>query len=148
MIRNAVRFLAACLIVMASPNAPGAAELPTVTLSINGHKIVAEVATTPEQQAAGLMHRFSLKPDHGMLFVFERVERRSFWMKNTFIPLSIAFIAADGSIANIDDMAPHDERSHWSKGPVGYALEMRKGWFAERSIRPGDRVVGLPSPRT
>jgi hypothetical protein len=103
MIRNAMRFLAACLIVMALPNVAGAAELPTVTLSINGHQIVAEVATTPEQQATGLMHRFSLKPDHGMLFVFERVERRSFWMKNTFIPLSIASSPRTG-IASIDDM--------------------------------------------
>jgi uncharacterized membrane protein (UPF0127 family) len=64
-------------------------------------------------------------------------------MKNTFIPLSIAFIAADGRIVSIEDMAPQTESSHWSKGPVPYALEMRKGWFAERGIRPGDRVEGL-----
>jgi uncharacterized membrane protein (UPF0127 family) len=147
MIGTTMRCFVAGLLAMASPMALGAGELPTATLSINGHKIVAELATTPDQQATGLMHRFSLRPDHGMLFVFERVERRSFWMKNTFIPLSIAFIAADGSIVNVDDMAPHDETAHWSKAPVRYALEMRKGWFAERSIRPGDRVAGLPSPR-
>jgi len=79
-----------------------------------------------------------------MLFVFERAEPQAFWMKNTFIPLSIAFIGADGRIMHITDMAPQDERLHWSKGPALHALEMRKGWFAERGIRPGDAVTGLP----
>jgi uncharacterized membrane protein (UPF0127 family) len=127
--------------------AAAADALPTVPLSINGHKINAEVAATPEQRATGLMHRFSLKPDHGMIFVFERPEPLSFWMKNTFIPLSIAFIAPDGRIVNVDDMAPQDETSHWSRGPALYALEMRKGWFAERGIRAGDVVKGLPAPK-
>ena len=78
-----------------------------------------------------------------MLFVFEHAEPQAFWMKNTFIPLSIAFIDADGRIANIEDMAPQTENSHWSRGPVLYALEMRKGWFAERGIKAGDRVEGV-----
>jgi uncharacterized membrane protein (UPF0127 family) len=121
----------------------GASALPTVTLTITGHKIVAEVAATPEQRATGLMHRFSLAPDHGMLFVFERPEALSFWMKNTHIPLSIAFIDANGRILNIEDMAPQTETTHRSRGPGLYALEMRKGWFAERGIRAGDRVEGL-----
>ena len=121
--------------------------LPTAPLTINGHNITAEVAATPEQRSTGLMHRFSLRPDHGMIFVFERPEPQSFWMMNTFIPLSIAFIAPDGRIINIDDMAPHDQTSHWSKGPALYALEMRKGWFAERGIRAGDVVKGLPAPK-
>lgn len=145
--RTTTRLLVACVVATAPGLASGVGQLPTAALSINGHKITAELATTPEQQARGLMHRFSLKPDHGMLFVFERMEQRSFWMRNTFIPLSIAFIAADGSIVNIENMVPHDESFHWSKGRVRYALEMRKGWFAERSIGPGDRVVGLPAPR-
>ena len=108
--------------------------------------LIAEVATTPDQRSTGLMHRFSLRPDHGMLFVFERPERLSFWMRNTFIPLSIAFIGADGRIVNIEDMAPQTETSHWSRGPALYALEMRRGWFAERGIRAGDAVAGLPAP--
>ncbi len=124
-----------------------AGELPVVALTINGQKIAAEVATTPEQRATGLMHRFSLRPDHGMLFVFERAEPQAFWMKNTFIPLSIAFIGPDGRIVNVDDMAPQDERLHWSKAPALYALEMRKGWFAERGIKAGDAVVGMPVPK-
>lgn len=127
--------------------ARSAVELPTIPLTINGKKLVAETATTTEQITTGLMHRFSLKPDHGMLFVFDRPEPRAFWMKNTFIPLSIAFIAADGRILNIDDMAPQDETSHWSKGPAMYTLEMKKGWFAERGIKAGDRVSGLPAPK-
>jgi len=138
------------LVLTAGVIAHGAAAadaLPTVPLSINDHKLTAEVAATPEQRSTGLMHRFSLRPDHGMIFVFERPEPLSFWMKNTFIPLSIAFIAPDGRIINIDDMAPHDETSHWSKGPALYALEMRKGWFAERGIRAGDVVKGLPAPK-
>ena len=127
--------------------AAAADALPAIPLTINGHKITAEVAATPEQRATGLMHRFSLRPDHGMVFVFERAEPQAFWMMNTFIPLSIAFIAPDGRIINVDDMAPHDESRHWSKGPALYALEMRKGWFAERGIRAGDVVKGLPLPK-
>jgi uncharacterized membrane protein (UPF0127 family) len=143
----------ACLLAAALVIAPVAhaatlpPPLPTVPLSINGHAIIAEVAATPEQRSTGLMHRFSIRPDQGMLFVFERAEPQAFWMKNTFIPLSIAFIAQDGRIVNIDDMAPQDENLHWSKGPVPYALEMRKGWFAARGIRAGDVVTGLPAPK-
>ena len=121
-------------------------ELPTVPLTINGNKLTAEVAKTAEQQMTGLMYRFSLKPDHGMVFVFDRSEQRAFWMKNTYIPLSIAFVTADGRILNIEDMAPRDESSHFSAGPAMYAIEMRKGWFAERGIKAGDRVSGLPPP--
>jgi uncharacterized membrane protein (UPF0127 family) len=120
------------------------ADLPVRSLAIGKHKLVAEVAATPDQRSTGLMHRFSLRPDHGMLFVFERPDRLSFWMRNTYIPLSIAFIGPDGKIVNIEDMAPQTETSHWSRGPAQYALEMRKGWFAERGIREGDAVEGLP----
>jgi uncharacterized membrane protein (UPF0127 family) len=133
-------------LTLAMPRAHAAVELPTVPLTINGHKLTAEVAKTNEQITTGLMHRFSLKPDHGMVFVFDRSEPRAFWMKNTYIPLSIAFVAADGRIINIDDMAPQDESTHWSSGPAMYAIEVRKGWFAERGIRAGDRVSGLPPP--
>jgi hypothetical protein len=125
-------------------HAAAAADLPTTTLTIGTHRLVAEIVTTPEQRAQGLMKRFSLKPDHGMLFVFERPEPLGFWMKNTFIPLSIAFIAADGRIVNIEDMTPLTEETHWSKGPALYALEMKKGWFADRGIGPGAVVAGMP----
>jgi len=131
----------------AAAAAPAVIELQATTLSIGKQKLVAEVAATPEQRMTGLMNRFSLKPDHGMIFVFEQAEPQAFWMKNTFIPLSIAFISSDGRIVNIEDMAPQDESRHWSAAPAQYALEMRKGWFAEHGIGPGDRVEGLPAPR-
>ena len=130
--------------MLALAPAANGADLPVRPLSIGKHKLVAEVASTADQRSTGLMHRFSLRPDHGMLFVFERPERLSFWMRNTYIPLSIAFIGADGRIVNIEDMAPQTETSHWSRGPALYALEMRRGWFAERGIRDGDAVEGLP----
>jgi uncharacterized membrane protein (UPF0127 family) len=148
MTRFFVPFVVGVAIAAHAIGAPAAGELPTVSLSINGHKITAEVAATDEHRARGLMQRFSLKPDHGMVFVFERAEPQAFWMKNTFIPLSIAFIGADGRIINVDDMAPQDETTHWSKGPARYALEMRKGWFGERGIKPGDSVAGLPVPKS
>ena len=134
--------LAALLVAVAAPVA--AAELATTTLTIGTHKLTAEVATTPAQRQTGLMNRFSLKPDHGMLFVFEQSEPLSFWMRNTYIALSIAFINVDGTILNIEDMQPQTDAAHWSKGAALYALEMKKGWFAERGIVAGDRVTGIP----
>ena len=138
------RTLAAAALVLFSALPVAAAELPTVPLTIGTHKLVAEVVTTVEQRATGLMNRFSLKPDHGMLFVFGRPAPQGFWMKNTYIPLSIAFLDADGRILNIEDMRPQTEETHWSKGPALYALEMKKGWFAERGIGPGAVVAGMP----
>jgi uncharacterized protein len=120
--------------------------LPSVALTIKGHRIVAEVAARPQDRAQGLMYRFSLQPDHGMIFVFSEPQPLGFWMKNTYVPLSIAFIDAQGRILNIEDMAPKTESTHWSRGRGLYALEMRKGWFAERGIVAGDRVEGLPAP--
>ena len=148
MTRTMMPFVVALAIGLASNIAWSAnASLPTIPLSIEGNKLIAEVAATADQRTTGLMNRFSLQPDHGMVFVFERAEPLTFWMKNTFIPLSIAFIASDGRILNIEDMAPQDESTHPSKGPALYALEMRKGWFAERGIKAGDKVAGLPVPK-
>ncbi len=112
-------------------------------LKIGGHRLVAEVAATSDTRTTGLMNRFSLKPDHGMLFIFNAPQPHAFWMRNTYVPLSIAFIGVDGRILNIEDMAPRTDDTHPSKGAALYALEMKKGWFAERNIRAGDRVDGL-----
>ena len=120
-----------------------AAGLPTVELSIKGHRLVAEVASTEATRTTGLMNRFSLQPDHGMLFVFKEPLPQAFWMKNTYVPLSIAFIDGDGRITNIEDMSPQTENTHPSRGLALYALEMKKGWFADRNIAPGARVEGL-----
>jgi uncharacterized protein len=120
-----------------------AAQLPTVELAIDGHRLIAEVAATDTTRTTGLMHRFSLQRDHGMLFVFKEPQPLSFWMKNTYVPLSIAFIGSDGKIVNIEDMAPQTEATHPSRGLALYALEMKKGWFAERGISAGQAVSGL-----
>ena len=121
----------------------GAAELPTRTLTVREQKFDEEVAATPETRATGLMHRFSLRPDHGMLFVFEAPQPLAFYMRNTYIPLSIAFLDARGRIINIEDMQPKDESTHWSKGMAMYAIEMRQGWFAAKGIGAGDVVEGI-----
>ena len=126
---------------MGKPNAG----LPTTKLAIGSTSLVAEVAATNEQRSTGLMYRFSLAPDAGMLFVFDAPRPLSFWMRNTYVALSIAFIDAQGTILNIEDMAPKDERMTWSTGPALYALEMRKGWFAQKGITAGARVQGLPA---
>jgi hypothetical protein len=131
------------LALMLAATASLGAELSTVELSIKGHRIVAEVAATVHARTIGLMNRFSLQPDHGMLFVFDEPQPQAFWMKNTYIPLSIAFIDAGGRIVNIEDMAPQTETMHPSRGPVLYALEMKKGWFAQRGIEIGARVEGV-----
>jgi uncharacterized membrane protein (UPF0127 family) len=120
-----------------------AAELPMIELTIAGHRLVAEIAATDETRTTGLMNRFSLAPDHGMLFVFAAPQPLAFWMHNTYVPLSIAFIGADGRILNIEDMAPRTDDTHPSRGLALYAVEMKKGWFADRGINAGDRVQGL-----
>ena len=128
---------------VAAIGAAHAAELPTIELNVKGHRLIAEIAANSETRTTGLMHRFSLKPNHGMLFVFGEPQPLAFWMKNTYVPLSIAFIGADGRILNIEDMSPQTEATHPSRGLALYALEMKKGWFAERGIGTGDRVEGL-----
>ena len=129
----------------AQPGKPNTG-LPVIKLTIEGHAIDAEVAATAERRYTGLMHRFSMPTDHGMLFVYAVPHPQSYWMRNTYIPLSIAFIDVAGRIINIEDMSPQDERSKWSAGPALYALEMKKGWFAQKGIRPGAKVEGLPGP--
>ncbi|WP_298830441.1 DUF192 domain-containing protein [uncultured Piscinibacter sp.] len=118
--------------------------LPTTRLAAGFHLITAEVARTPEQRAIGLMHRPSMPANEGMLFVSEQPGQQCFWMKNTLLPLSIAFIADDGSIVNIEDMKPQALDSHCSKRPVRFALEMNKGWFDKRAIKPGAKLTGAP----
>jgi uncharacterized membrane protein (UPF0127 family) len=121
-----------------------AAPLPTATLTIGTQSVTLEVAATPDDRTVGLMNRFSLQPDHGMLFVFDQPQPLAFWMKNTYVALSIAFVDAQGKIVNIEDMQPQDESSHFSRAPALYAIEMRQGWFRSKGIVAGDAVKGLP----
>lgn len=117
--------------------------LPIKKLNAGMHVIQAEIAATPESRTIGLMNRKSLAPNHGMLFVFEQANVQCFWMRNTLIPLSIAYIDADGTIVNIADMTPQSDQSHCSTKPVRYALEMDQGWFAARGMSPGKKILGL-----
>ena len=116
--------------------------LPRVKLSAGMHVIEAQVAATNEQRMTGLMHRKEMPQHEGMLFVFEAPGQQCFWMKNTLLPLAIAFIAEDGSIVNIAEMQPQSLDSHCSEKPVRYVLEMNKGWFAKKGIKPGAKLGG------
>ena len=124
--------------------APAAAQpLPVTQLSAGMHLIRAEVAADFGSRSQGLMHRKSLGPNAGMLFVFDEAAPHCMWMKNTYIPLSVAFIDAQGVIINIADMTPHSEQSHCAARPAVYALEMTQGWFAQRGIKAGAKLGGL-----
>ena len=118
--------------------------LPTVNLTAGMHVIKAELAIAAEQQATGMMFRREMPGNEGMLFVNEDAGVRCFWMKNTLVPITIAFIADDGTIVNLADMQPQSERSHCSAQPVRYALEMSQGWFAKRGIQAGFKLRGTP----
>ena len=120
------------------------AELPVVELSAGVHLIRAELADTFITRGRGLMYREKLAPNAGMLFIFDDHAIHCMWMKNTLIPLSVAFIDDRGAIVNIADMEPHSEASHCAAQPVRYALEMNRGWFAARGIKPGTRLGGVP----
>jgi len=112
-----------------------------ITIRVDGTPVRVEVANRPEERRRGLMFREALPADEGMLFVFEQEQYLSFWMKNTLIPLSIAFISRDGEIVDIQDMEPLDDRtSHRSARPALYALEMNRGWFERHHVEVGDRV--------
>ena len=119
------------------------AQLPEISLTMNGHKLTAEVAQTNPARMQGLMHRRMLPENRGMLFVFPGNRRPTMWMKNTYIPLSVAFLDERGVIINIADMEPHTTDGHSATAPAKYALEVNRGWFAKRGIKPGARIEGI-----
>jgi hypothetical protein len=137
------RLFALLVLAMCSTHALADQALPELVLEIKGHKLTAEVAATDPQRAQGLMHRRMLPENRGMLFVFPYTAPQSFWMMNTYIPLSIAFLDENGTIVNIADMKPLTTNSHRSTKAARYALEMNLGWFAKRGIKPGAKVEGL-----
>jgi uncharacterized protein len=137
----------ACLLALATPAAWAQSpqlQLPRVTLSAGMHLIQAQVAATPEQRATGLMYRQEMPTQEGMLFVFEQPATQCFWMKNTLLPLTAAFVADDGTIVNLADMKPQSLDSHCSTQPVRFVLEMNQGWFARRGIQAGAKLGGPP----
>lgn len=118
--------------------------LSTIQLTAGMYVIQAEVAQTPNEQTIGLMHRQAMGINEGMLFIYDHSKVHCFWMRNTLLPLTIAFIADDGSIVNLKDMQPKTETSHCSAKPVRYALEMNQGWFDRRGFKPGFKLRGEP----
>ena len=134
---------AAAALVVAVAARAAFAQLPTIELAAGIHLIHAEVANTVESRTQGLMFRKYLGPNEGMLFVFPQAEAHCFWMRNTLIPLSIAFLDADGRIVNTAEMQPLTENTHCAAAPVKFALEMTRGWFAAKGFKPGASVLGV-----
>jgi uncharacterized membrane protein (UPF0127 family) len=132
------------LAIAALAAAPAFAQPPVAQLNAGMHLIRAEVVSDPGTRAQGLMYRKSMLQNAGMLFIFDEAEVHCMWMKNTLIPLSVAFIDDRGAIVNIAEMEPQTEASHCAAQPVRYALEMNRGWFAARGVKPGSRLGGIP----
>ena len=141
--RRAGAIAVLCLAALASAQ-EGPQKLAPVRLNAGIHNINAELASTPQQREIGLMFRTAMPANDGMLFAFEQPAQQCFWMRNTLIPLSVAFIDDDGSVVNIDDMKPQTLDSHCSAKPVRFVLEMNGGWFAKRGIKVGSRLRGGP----
>lgn len=118
--------------------------LPRIALNAGMYRIDAQVAATPEQRQIGLMFRAEMPAHEGMLFIFEQPAVQCFWMKNTLLPLTAAFVADDGRIVNLVDMQAHSEKSHCSTQPVRYVLEMQQGWFTKRGFQAGSVLGGSP----
>ncbi len=119
-------------------------DLQRIKLSAGMHRIDTQVAATPEQRQIGLMWRKEMPQHEGMLFVFEQPAPQCFWMKNTLLPLTAAFVDDDGTIINLADMKPQTTDPHCSAKPVRYVLEMNKGWFAKKDIKAGYKLSGEP----
>ena len=124
------------------------AEMPRMELSASFHRIEAEVAADQGNRAQGLMFRKNMGPNRGMLFVFPQLDRHCMWMRNTVLPLSVAFLDEEGRILNVEDMQPQTDTSHCAAGPARFALEMNLGWFSGKGLKPGLRIGGIEkSPR-
>ena len=117
-------------------------QLQRITLSAGIHQIDAQVALTPDQLQTGLMYRTQMPQNEGMIFVFQNASKQCFWMKNTLLPLTAAFVADDGTIVNLEDMKPQSTASHCSLKPVRFVLEMNQGWFAKKGIKAGAKLAG------
>ena len=143
------RALVLCLLLVTGPvlsQETAQVTLPSVALSIGGKAVKAEVADDAQERSTGLMFRDRLAPNAGMLFIMPKPERASFWMKNTILPLSVAYINPAGVIVEIHDLEPLDEKPVPSAFPnIAYALEMEQGWFSANGILAGDRIQGLPA---
>ncbi len=137
----------ALAVALGAPLGAGAQEAPQMNLqrtklSVGMHVIDVQMALTPEQRQTGLMLRKNMPQHEGMIFVFERAGQQCFWMKNTLLPLTAAFVADDGTIVNLADMKPQTTTPHCSTSPVRMVLEMNKGWFAKKGLKAGSKLEG------
>jgi hypothetical protein len=128
-----------------SPHSPPKEKLYTII--IKGVRLNVEIARTPEEKARGLMFRKSLPQDQGMLFIYEDSDIRGFYMKNTYIPLSLAYIDENRQVFQLVDMEPLDEESHLSTKPAQFVLEVNRGWFEKNNVKVGDIVKNIPGSR-
>jgi hypothetical protein len=141
------RLIAWLLLVTAAASTASAQDTPQTSLqrtrlSVGMHQIEAQIAATLEQRQIGLMHRKDMPQHEGMIFVFEQAAQQCFWMKNTLLPLTAAFVADDGTIVNLADMKPQTLDAHCSTQPVRYVLEMNQGWFTKKGIKAGTQLQG------
>ncbi len=141
--KSRVAALLFCLALVLVAGGSAFAQLPTMELSAGIYLIRAEVASTFDTRMQGLMFRKRLGQNEGMLFVFPQAELHCMWMKNTLIPLSVAFVDAKGRIVSTSEMQPQTEDSHCASAPAKFALEMSKGWFSAKGIKPGTSILGL-----
>ncbi len=132
-------------VVVAALASPGAfaQSMPTMDLTAGMYRIEAEVAFTQEGRMRGLMFRKAMPPQHGMLFVFERNAQHCMWMRNTLLPLSVAFLDEQGRIINVEEMLPQTDENHCAAKPARYALEMNAGWFKTRGFGTGTAIAGV-----
>ncbi|TXH80917.1 DUF192 domain-containing protein [Thauera aminoaromatica] len=143
-LRPISRTLCAALIGLACAGvAQAQSSMPLTELTAGMYRIEAEVAATPDHRMLGLMKRRSMPANHGMLFIFTELQRHCMWMKNTLLPLSVAFLDEQGRILNIEDMKPQTEDNHCAARPAAFALEMNHGWFRQKGIGPGVRIGGV-----
>ncbi len=119
-------------------------DLKRIKLGAGMHQIDVQLAISPQEKQIGLMWRSDMPQQEGMLFIFDMPSKQCFWMKNTLLPLTAAFVADDGTIVNLVDMKPQTTDSHCSTKPVRYVLEMNKGWFAKKGIKAGAKLTGAP----
>lgn len=141
---RALAALSACALLLACGRGVPGARLEVEPLVVGNQRITAEIAVTARDRSHGLMHRESMPDDHGMLFVFPEERILTFWMKDTPLPLSIAFADAGGRIVRIEDMEPNSRDVVSSGVPARYALEMNRGWFERHGVYPGDAIAGIP----
>jgi uncharacterized membrane protein (UPF0127 family) len=132
------------LVLTMSSQAQAPQKFPVVQLSAGMHLIQAEVARTESQRQQGLMFRDQMKSNEGMIFLFGQPAGICMWMKNTLIPLSVAFLDTTGTIINIEEMKEKTLDSHCATKPAAYALEMNAGWFKQHGIKPGMKIQGIP----